>query len=131
MFHRKPKKAVIEIKGNVAWKYFQSESSKWIGICDSLSLTLQADSYSELVAEIGEAMEMMFNDLLATDELENFLRVRGWQMSPTLKGIPKNTPVTFDMPITISRTRHDLAKAVHYLATNASFIEVRPFDVNR
>ena len=60
----------------------RSRTGPWIGICEPLKLTTQADTWSELMTDISWAMEAVFEDLPETGDLEQFLRERGWTTRP-------------------------------------------------
>ena len=70
----------VTIQANVEWVSFQSSTSKrYIGVCDMLNLSLEADSEDELRSLIPEAMDLLMGDLLSDNELDGFLKEKGWQ----------------------------------------------------
>lgn len=70
---------VVRIQANVHWVTFESAASRrLIGVCDELNLSLEADDQEELQSLIPEAMNLLFADLLGDNELDQFLRERGW-----------------------------------------------------
>ncbi len=87
----------VEVKANLLWKVLRAKTGQWIGICDPLRLTLQSDTYAELMEDIGLALDGMLRDLLETNDLERFFREHGWK---TLSGtIPtRQEEVRFDVP---------------------------------
>ena len=91
------KERVIRIEGRIEWKIDSTESGPWVGFCDALKLTAQADTWGELMQDIEWAMGSVFEDLLETGDLERFLEERGWGAT-----IPENhrklKKVTFDVP---------------------------------
>ena len=50
----------------------------WVGICDVLALTVESETWAELMEDIALILDAMFQDLLAGNELDPFLRDRGW-----------------------------------------------------
>jgi len=91
-------KMAIKIRAdNILWEAKQSSASKrWIAVCDSLNLVLEADSTDELHSLIGEAMHLLLLDLLEDNELDAFLRERGWQSVPD--SVQQADGVEFDVP---------------------------------
>ena len=69
----------IELNGNLQWLASQSASSRrWIGVCAPLNLALEAESLDELHSVINETTHALMHDLLSDNELDTFLRERGW-----------------------------------------------------
>lgn len=64
---------IVEIKGDIPWLVTRSRTGPWIGICEPLKLTTQADTWSELMSDISWVMEAVFEDPLETGDLERFL----------------------------------------------------------
>lgn len=78
----------------VTWEIVPGEGGNWIGKCDELSLSIQAKTREELLVDIIDVPQVMFNDLSNEGQLKRFLRERGL------------TPVTresthFDLPVSI------------------------------
>ena len=44
---------VVSIEGTVEWTIQPAESGCYVGICDSPGLTLQADTWADMMDEIG------------------------------------------------------------------------------
>ena len=72
------KTGAVGIKGTIVWHVFQSEHGNWIGICDTLGLTMEGPTIDELNLNIQDAVNSIFNQLLKKGELENFFNDRGW-----------------------------------------------------
>ena len=69
----------ITLEGNVQWRVARSSTSeRWIGICDPMNLSVDAVSLDELNDIIKEAIQLLLVDLLLDNELDRFLRERGW-----------------------------------------------------
>ena len=60
----------------IPWRV-QQEVDCWIGICDPLKLTVDADSLAELVEDIIETLEAVFKELDSTGDLERVLLENG------------------------------------------------------
>jgi hypothetical protein len=109
-----PAGLAIQFKTQILWQYFQDPKTRlWIGVCDVLKLTVEAESWATLHESIIEAMTMLFKELLSTGDLPNFLAENGWQ---TLAPLPPATSrdVSFDVPLKTQRiSPHDIEKAFH------------------
>ena len=70
---------VIHIEGKVDWVCWRGNGGHWIGICDPLKLTAQADTWFELMESIGETIDSVMKDLLQTGDLYRFLQDHGWK----------------------------------------------------
>jgi predicted RNase H-like HicB family nuclease len=75
----------------------QTKSGNWVAVCDPLELTVQSETWAELMEDIGDTLEMLFQDLLSSNELERFLQDHGWE---AVGHIPAqlDEPVRFDVP---------------------------------
>ena len=84
------------LKGEVTW-YCEHDTTcgKWVGICDDLSLTVQADTQRELHSSIWEAMDELFKMLVEEGELKNFLVEHGWYLEQ-----PESRSIS-DLPVNI------------------------------
>jgi hypothetical protein len=70
----------------------------WIGICDSLKLTVQSDTWAELMEDISSTLDAMMIDLLSNNEFDRFMIDHGWQ---PIGAIPVNhANLRFDLPFT-------------------------------
>ena len=70
----------VEIQANVMWRSFRSPtSSRHVAVCDELNLCLEGEDEFELRSLIPEAMQLLMIDLLADNEIDEYLRERGWQ----------------------------------------------------
>lgn len=88
--------AIVRVAANVQWKCRQGNGGNWVGICDALKLTVQAETWADLMEDIGHTLDALLKDLLSADELNRFLRDRGWVV---LGAIPKHLEeVRFDVP---------------------------------
>jgi hypothetical protein len=88
--------ATVQVETNVQWKVFRAAGGNWIGVCDSLRLTLQSETYAELMEDIGLALDGMLRDLFETADLDRFLRDHGWRL---VGRVPETKEeVRFDVP---------------------------------
>ena len=87
----------IQLKGNLEWKATQSKTSRrWIGVCEPLNLAMEAESLDELHSVISESIHALMQDLLSDNELDAFLRERGWSATFPAKVDPES--VEFAVP---------------------------------
>ena len=89
----------IQVQSTLQWQVMQGASPKrWIAVCDPMNLAVEADSLPELQSVIGETIHLTFVDLLLDNELDSFLRAKGW----TARGIPAQAKtqndVVFNVP---------------------------------
>lgn len=88
----------IEVKAGLQWQAARSDATGlWLGRCEAMGLVLEAQSLDELFSVIDEATQLLLTDLLVDDELDAFLRARGWRA----KNLPTNRgedAIKFDLP---------------------------------
>ena len=88
----------VELESQLEWQATKSESSgRWVGVCDAMNLSMEADSLDDLRSLIDETMQLVLIDLLEDNELDQFLRAHGWRVErlPTKHSVQK---VSFDVP---------------------------------
>ena len=84
------------VQGNVQCQCFRGKGGNWVAVCEPLKIAVQAETWSDLMEDFGLTLDAILKDLLGSNELEKFLRDRGWQLSGT---IPQRTEnVRFDVP---------------------------------
>ena len=71
------KKRPVRIEGNVRRGIQPAEGGCYVGVCDELGLTMQADTRAELMQAIGSTLDMHFKELCEADELDQFLHEHG------------------------------------------------------
>ena len=93
---------IIKIEANVAWKFFRATGGNWVAVCDPLGLTVQSDTYANLMEDIALTLNALLKDLLEERELDKFLLDRGWR---SVQGIIPTAPddVYFDVPFAATR----------------------------
>ena len=84
---------IVRILGSAEWRVQSAEGGCYVGICDSLGITLQEDTWTDLMDEITTATNYLFSELFSEGELDKFLEERGW----TKQGQPKPNSA-FDIP---------------------------------
>jgi len=91
---------IIRVHANTQWGILQGSGGNWIGVCDALKLTVQSETWAELMEDIGLTLDAILKDLLASHELEGFLRDRGWNLINQFSIAPDAPPesIRFDVP---------------------------------
>jgi len=92
-----PAATLVRVDGNIQWRCFRAKGGHWIGICDPLKLTVQADTWADLMEDIGHTLDAMLKDLLGSNELDKFLRDHGWKVIGPVPARPTKE-VRFDVP---------------------------------
>lgn len=70
---------VIHVNANLQWRAERGRGSDhWIGFCDALGISTEAESLDELHTLIPEAIHLLMVDLFEDNELDEFLHERGW-----------------------------------------------------
>ena len=88
--------SLLRIDANLQWKCLQGPGGNWVAACEPLKLTVQAETWAELMEDIALTLDAMFRDLLITDELRRFLREHGWTLIGTIPNRPEEA--RFDVP---------------------------------
>lgn len=94
---------LVVIQANLNWRYLRGKGGNYVAVCDPLKLTLQAETFSELVEEIGISMDSLLKDLLAENELNPFMREHGWTALTPIPAEPQDD-VHFDIPYDLVRS---------------------------
>ena len=58
--------------------YASADRNVWIGICDSLGISVESSSESELEEDMRDAIILLLDDLRKTGELEKVARQKRW-----------------------------------------------------
>jgi len=104
---------VVQIDGKLKWIYaVHRKSGHFVGICDSLKLTVNADTPQEFYESMREGVNSFFKELLSTGDLDRFLKDQGWR---AITPIPerRSSGLYFDMPLNTRRVpERDLEEAL-------------------
>jgi predicted RNase H-like HicB family nuclease len=87
---------LVRIDANLQWRATIGKGGNYVAVCDPLKLTLQAETWAELMEDTSDVLNTIFLDLLTSNELDNFLRAHGWSMMGQVPRRPEN--VRFDVP---------------------------------
>ena len=86
---------IIRVQANVQWQISPVENA-WIGVCEPLHLTVEADTWGQLMESISETLDAVLADLMKSNELPKFLKSHGWSLMTPLPERPED--VRFDVP---------------------------------
>ena len=86
---------IVRVDANVQWQVAAHQYS-WVGVCEPLKLTVEADTYGELMESISETLDAVLSDLMKSNELPLFLKTHGWTLATPLPAKPED--VRFDVP---------------------------------
>jgi hypothetical protein len=104
----------VQIEGSLQWRYKKSAEGPFVAVCDALKLTLESDSWSDLLEDMALAIDAILKEMFATNEFERFLRDRGWNV---VGPIPNRlTDVQFEVPFEIAAAhlaKHGPQKHLH------------------
>lgn len=101
---------VIKVKGTIPWSVEGTATGPWVAVCDSLGLTVQSDTWADLMDDIGSTLEIMFADLLEEGRLDQFFQQRGWARQTQYESQPEATSgnYRFDIPFIPTLASHDV-----------------------
>lgn len=86
---------VVRIKGSLHCKVWQSEKGVWICVCDAPRMTMQANTWAEMMEAIHEGLEMALQDFIETGDFQQFLDEQGWEVEGAFEVGPETE---FDLP---------------------------------
>lgn len=91
---------VVAIHGVAPWTVKRDQESKrYVGTCDVLNLSTEADSWPEIVKMTQDVMGLLFTALCKDNELEEFLRERGFSIQKQNMALEsEHRHPQFDMP---------------------------------
>jgi hypothetical protein len=103
----------VRVEGSLQWRYNRSEEGPFVAVCDALKITLESDSWSDLLEDMALAIDAILKDMLATSELDRFLREHGWTLAGPLPN--RLAEVQFEVPfeLTAQRAKHDPQICIH------------------
>jgi hypothetical protein len=93
-----PVLTLIRINGQVPWRCSPTRNGNWVAVCDPLKLTLQAESWSELMEEMGITIDALFKELVSTNEFDRFMRDHGWNVIGPIPPTDQLENAHFDLP---------------------------------
>jgi hypothetical protein len=105
---------LVRINGQVPWRCFPARTGEWIAICDPLKLTLQAESWTELVEDMGLTMDAVLRELFSTNDFDRFMRENGWSVIGPIPQDAKAEDLRFDLPfVPLVTGPYDSSRVLH------------------
>lgn len=90
--------SIVRIEANLQLQC-KPTGSHWIGVCEPLKLTVQADTWAELMEDFGHTLDAIMRDLMENGELDRFMQNHGWQFKTGFKPAHQNIDdLRFDVP---------------------------------
>jgi predicted RNase H-like HicB family nuclease len=102
---------LVRVDANLKWSVLQGTGGNWVAVCDPLGLTVQGETWAELMEDIGHTLDALLKDLLSTRELDRFLQDRGWTPSAPIPEFPED--VRFDVPFAAMMAANTYAAVSH------------------
>ncbi len=90
---------VVSIQTRLAWRVFRGPSWAWVAECPALKLVVQGETWGDMQASADEAVSLLLEDLLESNELDTFLRKHGWGTVLPLPAPNEAGVVRFDVPM--------------------------------
>lgn len=85
------------VEGEATFRCFRTKGGgHWVAVCDPLKITVQSDTWSDLMEDIGLSLEAILKDLLSSNELGRFLKDNGWKVYGAIPSPQED--VRFDVP---------------------------------
>src|SRR5437870_1276465 len=105
-------KNTVHVQAKLLWKWGRTKSGNYVAACDALAQTVQAEKFDQLLETMHEALDSTFRELMASGDLDTFLRERRWS-SPDLPDAQARKNVRFDVPFDLKGVRaRDLEEAL-------------------
>ncbi len=98
-------KITVHIEANLIWKWCRTTHGKYVGICDAIAQTVQADKFGDLLETMNEVLDSTFRELLSTGDLNKFLHEHGWN----IRGRPvskRDVNIRFDVPFGLKQFKN-------------------------
>jgi len=109
-----PTSILVRINGQVPWRCFVARTGEWIAVCDPLKLTLQAESWNELVEDMGSTLDALLKELLSTNDFDRFMRENGWTVIGPIPTPLQAENIRFDLPfVPIVTGPYDSSRVLH------------------
>lgn len=92
----------IQARHAIEWKVFRGSSGPYVADCSSLRLTVQSETWRDLMSDIENVMQCLIEDLVSEDNLDAFAQEHGWEVEREPLQVPEPSKVSpwFDIPYT-------------------------------
>lgn len=94
----------VRVRSALSWQCTPSQGN-WVAVNDPLKLTVQGETWGDLMQNIADTLSLLLLDLLSENELDTFLRENGWQAMGQIPARPDG--VRFDVPFVPAMTGMD------------------------
>lgn len=103
---------VVTIRGEIPWTFaLNPATGLYIGFCEPLGLNADGETFHDLRECMEEATDLLFHALYEDDELDAFLREKGWELVEG--GVAPGAEPSFDVPFDQNQIPYeDLVEAV-------------------
>ena len=103
----------VQLEGSLQWRYNRTKEGPFVAVCDDLKITLESDSWSDLLEDMALAIDAILKDMFATNELDAFLREHGWSLAGPLPN--RLAEIQFEIPFELiaQRAKHDPQIGIH------------------
>src|SRR5690242_1831983 len=99
---------VVHINANLNWQSVRGKGGNWVAVCEPLKITLQAETWAELMEDIASSINLLMRDLVESNEFDQFMKDRGWTVSGQIPQGLAAQQVRFDVPFFLSmKSPHD------------------------
>ncbi len=92
----KTRVSIVRIEGQVRWRTRRAKKGNWVAVCSPLKLTVQSDTWANLMEDIAYTLDAVLKDLLATNDFDKFMKEHGWKLIDSLPRRKEN--MRFDLP---------------------------------
>ncbi|SPF53100.1 hypothetical protein SBA4_5440026 [Candidatus Sulfopaludibacter sp. SbA4] len=102
---------LVRVQADIPLQCFRAAGGNWVGVCDALKLTVQAETWADLMEDVGLTLDAVMKDLFTSNELPQFLLDRGWTL---LGAIPNaQEDVRFDVPFIPAMVANGTPRELH------------------
>ena len=93
---------MVQVEANLVWLVARDpDDGHWLGVCQAINATAMGDTWGDFQQCAEESIQLLFEDLFRSGELEAFLRRNGWSTTSPLPA--PGTRVRFDVPFSTER----------------------------
>ena len=106
---------VVQIRANVEWRWLRGSGGNYVAVCDPLKITLQAETWTDLIEDMNISLNALVLDLIESNEWEKFMREHGWlivgQMPARLQNARFEVPFSI-LPFSGAQHEHGSARSL-------------------
>lgn len=91
----------FDTNANLQWVTLPARDGGWIGVCEPLKITVQGETFGELLQNANGVLNDLLVDLMEDGELDRFLHDHGWRpISPVPHGVDAHD-IQFEVPFDV------------------------------